>query len=377
MIRAAFALLSGMAMAPLLTAQSMPEAAAQLALRISSLLPRRAIVSLEFQSPAALAPAESSSFRTALEQELRKAGMEVAAEGQPDSRVRVTISENARGLLFVAAIGSDENRQVAMLPWTAPPPTEIKPRVKIAIQTVREQPEAVLDILLLESGSEALVLGTSKVSNYRLISGKWTPSGAVNISLTSPLPRDARGRLEGDTAGFHVYLPGTTCTGALQPELKLTCAQDNETWLANPRDPALAVRWVTDRNLLESDSVKSQFYSAAAGWFAGPAGRVEDRAGDPLANANGWGSDLASIENPCGAGGLVLATKAGDAGDRDEIQAFEIADGQAVAQSEPVRLPGPVLAFWAAETSGQATVVIRNSKTGNYEASRLGLACIQ
>jgi hypothetical protein len=40
-------------------------------------------------------------------------------------------------------------------------------------------------------------------------------------------------------------------------------------------------------------------------------------------------------------------------------------------------LTGPITALWPAETAGQATLVIRNSKTGNYEASRLGLACAE
>ena len=56
-------------------AQPMPEAAAQLAARISSLLPRRTTVSIELQNRTALPPAESSSFRAALEEELRKTGL--------------------------------------------------------------------------------------------------------------------------------------------------------------------------------------------------------------------------------------------------------------------------------------------------------------
>ena len=51
--------------------------------------------------------------------------------------------------------------------------------------------------------------------------------------------------------------------------------------------------------------------------------------------------------------------------------------GQATAQSEPMSLAGPVLALWPADAPSEATVVVRNLKTGNYEASRLGLACAQ
>ena len=384
MIRAAFGLWFGMVTVPLLLSQSsppviaqaMPEAAALLAGRISSLQPRYATVSLEFQSLAALPAMEASSFRMALEQELRKAGIEVAA-AQPESRLRVTISENARGLLFVAVVGSDENRQVAMLPWNLPPAVEVRPRVKLAIQPVREQAEPILDISLLNSGSSLLVLGMNKVSSFRLANRQWVLAGIANIALQRPIPRDPRGRIESDSVVFHAYLPGTTCNGSVQPEPRIACAPANDTWVVNARDPALAVRWVTDRNLLESDGTKQPFYSSAAGWFARPGGRIEDRSGDVLRNANAWGSGMLSIENPCGAGWLALATQAGDAGARDQIQAFEIADGQAIAQSEAMPLAGPVLALWPAEAPSEATVVIRNLKTGTYEASRLGLACAQ
>jgi hypothetical protein len=52
---------------------------------------------------------------------------------------------------------------------------------------------------------------------------------------------------------------------------------------------------------------------------------------------------------------------------------------QALAGSEPLteRLPlaGPVMALWAAEIPAEVSLVVRNAKTGEYEASRLSLAC--
>src|ERR1700687_4050216 len=121
MSRVVFGLLFWSILPCLVEAQSMPEAAGQLAARISSLLQRRATVSLDFQNLTALAPAESSSFRSALEAELRKAGLAVATT-QPEVRLRVTISENVHGLLLVAEVFTGDTKQVVMLPWIAPPP---------------------------------------------------------------------------------------------------------------------------------------------------------------------------------------------------------------------------------------------------------------
>src|SRR5450755_1013331 len=106
MLRAGLALLFGTLIASLAQAQSMGEAASQLAARIYFLLQHRTTVSLEFQNLTALPPAESSNFRSALEEELRKVGLEMTTAAQPETRLRVAISENVRGLLFVAVVTS-------------------------------------------------------------------------------------------------------------------------------------------------------------------------------------------------------------------------------------------------------------------------------
>jgi len=342
MLRVGLALLFGTLLAAIAQAQSMGEAGTQLADLIFSLLQRRATVSLEFQNLTALAPAESSSFRAALQEALRKMGVETTTAGQLDTHLRVTVSENVRGLLFVAVISSGENRQTAMLPWSVPRPTERKPRVKITMQRMLEQSEPVLDILLVDSGSELLVLSPNKVASYRMDGGKWTPTGMAGVSWARPLPRDPRGRLENMAGGFRVFVPGTSCSGTVLPDFKVTCAPGNELWPLNPRDPSTMVRWVTDKNVLDDSA-----------------------------------NQLPTIENPCGAGWMMLGSAAGDTEDHDQIQAYEMVDGQAVASSDLLFLPGPVTALWPAETPGQSTLVFRNSKTGNYEASRLGVACAE
>jgi hypothetical protein len=375
MLRVGFALLFGCAAVHTLTAQPVIEAAPQLITRISSLLPRRATVSLEFQNLSTLPPAELSSFRTALEESLRKADLAMA-DTQPDARLRVTISEDPRGLLFVVELAWGENRRLVMLPWVAPPPTETKPHLAIYRKLALEQSEPILD-LLLNSDSELLVASPASVTSMRLAGGKWTPTGVMAIPLTRPSARDPRGRLQPAPGGFRVYIPGTTCAGSLQPALRLTCTPGNEAWLANPRDASLAVRWVSDRNVLESASAPGPFYSAAQGWLAATDQRIASRTGEPLRGADAWGSDIASVESSCTPNPVVLAAGSGDSPDRDQIQAYEIVRGQAIAASEAIATPGPVTALWPAETPGQVTAVIRNSKTGNYEASRLGVACAE
>src|ERR1700733_13000756 len=120
--------------------QTMAEAAAQLAARTSSLLTRQAKVSLELQNLTPLPAVEWSSFRSSLQDELHKAGLETTAT-PPESRVRVTLSEDARGLLFVAEVITGDNRQIAILPWNLPSSARPQPRVSISKKVLWTQPQ--------------------------------------------------------------------------------------------------------------------------------------------------------------------------------------------------------------------------------------------
>jgi hypothetical protein len=346
MLRVVFALLFGLLMA---TAQPVPETAAQLAARISSLLPRHPTVSLELQNLSELPTGEWSTFRSQFEAELRKAGVEIAAGTSAEPRVRITLSDSARGLLFVVEITSGDSRQIAMLPWSPPPSPEENSRFSLTKKFLWAQPEPILDVLLLDSNTQMLVLSTGKVASFRLSGDKWAPSATASLVLPRPIPRDPRGRIESVSEGFRVFIPGATCSGSLQPDLKVTCAPGNETWLEGH------VRWVTDRNMLESEAVKAPFYSIANGFFGG---------------AEGWGSDIAAVQDPCAGAPAVIAS--GAATDHDEVRAY---NSQATPASQALPLPGPVTALWPSETRGEATLVVHNLQTGEYEASRLGLSC--
>jgi hypothetical protein len=331
--------------------QTMVRPVVQLAARISSLLPRRTTVSFEFQNLTPLPAAEWSSFLSRLQDELHKAGVETAGVGiaatPPESRVRVTISDDAHGMLLVAEVLTGDSPQIVMLPWTPPAPPQAKPRVSVTKKPLWTQPQPILDILLASSDSEMLILSTNEVASYRSMDGKWMPSATASLLLPRPMPRDPRGRLEGSGLGFRAYLPTATCDGAWQPELRVICMSGTATWRSTP------VRWVPDRNVLEGDA--------------------------PAPSFEGWGSDWASIADPCGAGTVVIASSANN--EHDSVRVYEITNGQATPASDDTPLAGPVTALWPAESgagSGKAaTVVVHNLQTGEYEASRLGVACSQ
>jgi len=358
MMRVTLTLLFGSAL--LLEAQTaapMTEAAAKIAARISSLLPRHTTVSLEIQNLSPLPPAELSSFRKSLQDDLLKTGLETAGT-PPDSRIRVTLSESSRGVLLVAEIFTGDTRQIAMLPWTLPPASQPKPKLNISKKLLRAQADPILDVLLTsDTDSQMLILSPDQLVSYRMMDGKWVPAATASLVLPHPMPRDPRGRLEAAAGGFRLYLPVATCAGSLQPQLRVSCSSGTQTWAGAP------VRWVANRNLLESDLAKAPFYTTGAGFFT------------PVSAVAAWGSDIAEVANPCGTGPAVIAS--GASNDRDEVRAYEIVNGQAIPASEAMPLSGSVTALWPAELGQEATLVVRNSQTGDYEAFRLGLSCAQ
>jgi len=95
---------------------------------------------------------------------------------------------------------------------------------------------------------------------------------------------------------------------------------------------------------------------------------------DPLGAVTSWGSDIAGTEARCGGGSQVLATRPGDAGDPDAIQAFAIVNLAAAPLTAPVEFAGPVTALWPS-TPTSVVAVARDPLTGRYAAYVITVVC--
>jgi hypothetical protein len=71
----------------------------------------------------------------------------------------------------------------------------------------------------------------------------------------------------------------------------------------------------------------------------------------------------------------VLVTGTGDWTQRDQIQAYDLKNHQALANGPPLEFPGPVLALWPSEDGKTVRVISRNLQTGAYEASIVSVSC--
>ena len=238
----------------------------------------------------------------------------------------------------------------------------------------------------------------------------------MGINHSRPWPRDLRGRLI--PARDHlldVYLPGIVCRSTAGTPLTLSCRESDDPWplvsgrlngttlsvfpsagLANGAStvvPQLGAFYASTRNFFTGAltpevgkfTTVPKFYSAAVLpreksvlWlFLATDGVAHMVDGDSDRTGRfGWGSDLASVKTPCGAGWQVLAASPGDQGE-DSVRAYEFPDRDPIAVSAPVDLPGTITSLWTEAAGDTAVVVVRNRETGSYEAFRLALACSQ
>jgi hypothetical protein len=70
----------------------------------------------------------------------------------------------------------------------------------------------------------------------------------------------------------------------------------------------------------------------------------------------------------------VLATRPGDAGEPDAIQAFAILNRAATPLTAPVEFAGPVTALWRMSATS-ALAVVRDPLTGRYAAYVITVVC--
>jgi hypothetical protein len=87
----------------------------------------------------------------------------------------------------------------------------------------------------------------------------------------------------------------------------------------------------------------------------------------------GRGTEFGIVHSTCAESNQVLATSPRDYTQPDSLQAFQIKPSGAVAISNGLEFPGPILALHVAPDMPR--LVILNLKTGNYEAHQLSISC--
>jgi len=373
-------------------AQQWNSSAGELAEKIIARAQSRSALSLTVKNISSLPPARAAEVQQALESALRSRGVNLVEPDQAMEQARVTLSENSAGYLWVAEIGHDESWDVVMVQTPLPAPAAHSPAALVLRRTpLWSQPELMLDVIASGDG-DLIVLGRDSVSLYRMQDKKWQLAGTAPLAHSRPWPRDLRGRLMIEADGtLHAYLPGVQCAGATQPQLNLPCKESDDPW---PLSPEVNAFFSSRRNFFtgavklagsrEAENL-GRFYSAAifpegdrGFWivaFADGSVKLISAQGQVVTAFNGWGSDLVGVASDCGSGWQVLAPRAADYTLPDSLAAYEIANREAVESGPPLEFAGPVTAMWSAGDGRSATVIVRNLKTGNYEAFSVSAVC--
>ena len=333
-------------------AQTLADSARALARRIAATIALGETVQLTVRNASSLAATDFASARQAIETELHARG-----EG---ATVNVTLSENSLGYLWVAEIVRAGKRDSVIIERAPAPDARAADASPLVVEKkpLWEQEAPVFDIAPSDGGMA--ILDASGISVYRQDQGRWNRVMQTPVEFPKPGLRDLRGRLAVRNGEVVAFLPGDEAG----PEWPLEIG---------------GARIQAPRNYFTVPNLPPFFSAARAGdgWvLAGVDGRAQlfSAAREPLASFAGWGSDVARVEAKCVTGPLVLATKAGESDDPDEVQAFEIVERKAVAVGAPVEFLGPVTAMheWA---DGSALVISRNLKTGRYAAFTLTVSC--
>ncbi len=407
------------------------DSARELAKKVVAITGPRQTVALSVRNISSLSDSEVAAVRLALEAELRAAGLRLAAKPNAAPELRITLSENFQGLLWIAEIPRDDSRDVAMISVPKPGDREIPRKTADFVlekKLLWEQDEQIVAVALLQPSGVAaprmVVLSPTKLALFEPSGDHFEMAQSASLPLARPWPRDLRGTLqvieEGEGTArkitIAVMLPGMGCWIPLtQPPDVLTAAcvirpqndaegSDQMLWMlsAGAALTDLGAQFTEQRNYLSGRLYGKNgwranvepFFSAA--YLPGDAGpnltihsgvdgrvRIYDEA-RLTATVGVWGSDLTSVNTGCGNGWQVFASRPGDWTEADTLAAYEIANRQAVSVAPPLEFPGPVKYLGPELLPGSRGVKGRNNRaiavslnltTKRYEAYTLTLSC--
>ncbi len=379
--------------------------ARELARKVGAITGPRQTVALAVHNLSSLSDSEVAAVRLAIEAELRAAGLRLATKPSGAPELRVTLSENLQGLLWVAEIPRDNSRDVA---WVSLPKSALLSPIAssqafvLQSKLIYEQDEPILDFRFSDPKSPSaprllLVLKRAQVEIYEPDGSSW------RFFRSAPLPqpvistRDQIADLRTDAESFFwVFLAGFVCRGSPQPLLEMDCWDKvMDHYSTSPSKLEISPQIVQGRNFYrvhdfdKGDPIEHQTLHYSEIWIKQDGRSIHVEFGlDGIARVfldgeggtneftkSGWGSQLGVVKSGCGKGMQLLVTAPGDWTEPDAIQAVEFDGLQPISVSTSLMMPGPVIKFNFDPASGKALAVVRNLKTNHYEAYTLTLSC--
>jgi hypothetical protein len=355
-------------------------------------------VALDTVNRSSLTRADVEAIRSGLLAELATLGVRPAGADQAAATIQITFSENLQSFVWVAEIQLGNNEKSVVM-VTAAKPNQAAVSQPAAVLQIRKtllwtDENRILDVALVNGTSQhMIVLEPESVVILKFQDGRWQPELSLAVAHSRPWPRDLRGRLAlRNDHLFDAYLPGIFCRSTTTP-LAINCYESDDPWPLGTTQSGLSAFFAQKRNFftgalspgIDKQTTVPAFYSAAMVprdkyklWiFAAVDGSIHlmDGITNQTATKLKWGSDIASIRSSCGLGWQLLVTGSGENG--ETISAFEIADREPIAVSQPTGFSAAVTALWSDSDGTGAIAVSQDPETEKYEAYRLSVSCGQ
>jgi hypothetical protein len=406
-------------------ADSLEEAARNFARRVTSLLPSHNSVSLSVRNLSSLNAEQISHFSQVVEGEIQSRGHKISSAAA-GVLLRVTLSENPASLLAIAEVVENGQSRFALESFSlaeVPYGGSNSKKVTLSRELVWKQQDPILDLKFLRSDGQKkeriAVLGINELSLYEGQEMSWSLVKYFHIPRSGPQSRAPRGQLFQLSENGHprliADLPKLICSidlGGALDSVNLECNANEQKELvglsfitAGPFLLDNAAKWDSSGSYFTGEIYAESgirlhidpFFSAGfLGLKSGepPAalitagidgrGRILDKDDRQLLSLRDWGSQLITVHSSCDDGWRILTTAHGDRTGDDGITAYQFEEHDVIALDQPVAMPGPVLSLGSeqvpsdAEFAGHhdgAIAVVRNLKTGEYEAYRISMAC--
>jgi len=352
-------------------------------------------ITLSIKNRSSISTDEIPAIRKALERELRAAGVTVRAQSS-NAEVRLTLSENAKGWLWVAEVQEGAELRVAMLPLpvtTSGTAATKAPRMVLQDKLLLRQAEPILDVatVTLAGQPSMVVLEAEHIRWYMADGSGWKLKQSFDIAYTNPFPRDLRGRIAvGSDHPFIAFLPGVVCSATKTEEagaIAVGCVDSDDPWPLGAQKAFFnsARNYFTGVLAPGVGAKLPQFYSATEVEHNGTTGLLlVDLGGQARLFENGtyrnvigardWGSDVTLVRSECGAGSQIVASAAGWPV-ADSLRGYEISGHELALVSAALSFDGSVTALWQSNDGTSAIAVVRNPQDAQYEAYRVTIGC--
>jgi hypothetical protein len=292
---------------------------------------------LDVKNISTLSSEEAVAIRQALEKQLKERNVRFATTSSAEVRVEVTLSDSVEGHIAVAAIRRGNEQQTIILPTPNDPVfTEGRQRESLTLtaKLVRRQPEKILDFALFNRSpvleSTLLIVEPDRLVFYRSASSEWEPERTIRIPHSTPAVRDVEAIIKVEQN--EIVLSDAECSGLLNDPAEVHC---------------------------DSSGARHSWSSP----FHGLPGHD--------------GSVYTALSEKCDGGLIELVSGTGDWTQLDSIQGFENVQVRmpAVPAGNTLNFEGPIMSLVSNGEGVVARVVVRNLKTGKYEAYLVTATC--